>query len=85
MYAQVHFTLPQQHASLIIPTSSLVIDHAGMHVVAVDGEHKLHFIPVTIGQDMGKEVEILNGLNGSESLVASPSDLLSEGQHVEVR
>jgi RND family efflux transporter MFP subunit len=85
MYAQVHFTLPQQHASLIIPTSSLVIDHAGMHVVAVDGEHKLHFIPVRIGQDMGKEIEILNGLNGSESLVASPSDLLSEGQHVEVR
>jgi multidrug efflux pump subunit AcrA (membrane-fusion protein) len=85
MYAQVHFTLPQQHTSLIIPTSSLVIDHAGMHVVTVDASNKVHFIPVTIGKDLGKEVEILAGLNGSETLVASPSDLLSEGQHVELR
>jgi RND family efflux transporter MFP subunit len=85
MYAQVHFTLSQQHTSLIIPTSSLVVDSAGMHVVTVDADHKLHFTPVTIGKDMGKEVEILAGLNGAESLVASPSDLLSEGQHVELR
>ncbi|SEG36511.1 RND family efflux transporter, MFP subunit [Bryocella elongata] len=85
MYAQVHFTLSQQRASLIIPTSSLVIDHSGMHVVTVDSTNKLHFIPVTIGKDLGKEIEILAGLTGSESLVASPSDLLSEGQHVELR
>ena len=85
MYAQVHFTLPQQHVSLIVPTSSLVIDHAGMHVVAVDAGQRVRFIPVTIGKDLGKEVEILAGLNGTESLVASPSDLLSEGEHVELR
>lgn len=85
MYAQVHFTLSQQHASLVIPTSSLVVDGAGMHVVTVNSQHNLHFVPVTIGKDMGKEVEVLAGLNGTEALVASPSDVLSEGQHVEVR
>ena len=85
MYAQVHFTLATQRSSLIIPTSSLVIDRAGMHVVSVNADHTLHFVPVTIGKDMGKEVEVLQGLNGSEALVASPSDLLSEGQHVELR
>jgi len=85
MYAQVHFTLSQQHASLVIPTSSLVVDGAGMHVVTVNSQHNLHFVPVTIGKDMGKEIEVLAGLNGSEALVASPSDVLSEGQHVEVR
>lgn len=85
MYAQVHFTLSQQRASLVIPTSSLVVDGAGMHVVTVNSQHNLHFVPVTIGKDMGKEIEVLAGLNGSEALVASPSDVLSEGQHVEVR
>lgn len=85
MYAQVKFTLPEQRASLIIPTSSLVIDRSGMHVVTVDDSHTIHFVPVTIGKDMGKQVEILNGLHGTESLVASPSDLLNEGEHVEVR
>jgi RND family efflux transporter MFP subunit len=77
MYAQVKFTLPQQRTSLIVPTSSLVVDRSGMHVVTVDGRHSVHFIPVTIGKDMGKEVEILNGLHGAEPLVSSPSDLLN--------
>ncbi len=85
MYAQVKFTLPEQRTSLIIPTSSLVVDHSGMHVVTVAANHTVHFVPVTIGKDLGKEVEILNGLHGSEPLVSSPSDLLNEGDHVEVR
>jgi RND family efflux transporter MFP subunit len=85
MYAQVKFTLPEQRTSLIIPTSSLVVDHSGMHVVTVAANHTVHFVPVTIGKDMGKEVEILNGLQGSEPLVSSPSDLLNEGDHVEER
>ena len=85
MYAQVKFTLPEQRTSLIIPTSSLVIDHSGMHVVTVAANRTVHFVPVAIGKDMGKEVEILSGLHGSEPLVSSPSDLLNEGEHVEVR
>lgn len=85
MYAQVHFTLPEQRTALIIPTSSLVVDRNGMHVVTIDAKNNVHFVPVTIGKDLGKEIEILAGINGSESLVASPSDLLSEGQHVELR
>ncbi|WP_263357293.1 efflux RND transporter periplasmic adaptor subunit [Acidicapsa ligni] len=85
MYAQIKFTLSQAHSSLIIPTSSLVIDRAGMHVVTVTANDKIHFVPVLVGRDMGTQIEVLNGLNGSESLVASPSDLLNEGQIVEVR
>jgi RND family efflux transporter MFP subunit len=85
MYAQVQFTLPEQRTSLIIPTSSLVIDHDGMHVVTVENNRKVRFVPVAIGRDMGTTVEILNGIKGSDVLVASPSDLLHDGQDVEVR
>ena len=71
-------------ASLIIPTSSLVIDHSGMHVFMVNGG-KVHSAPVVIGRDMGTQIEILSGIQASDALIASPSDLLHEGQHVEVR
>jgi RND family efflux transporter MFP subunit len=84
MYAQVKFALGDQRTSLIIPTSSLVIDHTGMHVVTVQNE-KIHFVPVVIGRDMGTQVEVLSGIQASDALVASPSDLLHEGQMVEVR
>jgi RND family efflux transporter MFP subunit len=85
MYAQIKFTLAQPRTSLIIPTSSLVIDHSGMHVVAVSRDAKLRFLPVVVGRDMGTRIEVISGLNGAESLVASPSDLLRDGEKVEVR
>ncbi len=84
MYAQVKFTLSEPRTSLIIPTSSLVIDHSGMHVVTVQ-DNKVRFVPVVIGRDMGTQVEILRGIQHSDTLVASPSDLLHDGQNVEVR
>jgi RND family efflux transporter MFP subunit len=84
MYAQVRFTLPDQRTSLIIPTSSLIIDQKGMHVVTVQND-TVHFVPVVIGKDMGTKIEILSGIQSSDALVASPGDLLYEGQHVEVR
>jgi len=85
MYAQVKFVLPQQRVSLIVPTSSLVVDHAGTHVVTVKEDHTIHMIAVLVGKDMGTTIEILGGLQGTESIVAFPNDLLSEGEHVEVR
>jgi RND family efflux transporter MFP subunit len=85
MYAQVRFTLAVQRTSLIIPTSSLVIDHSGMHVITVQNNEKVHFAPVVIGRDMGTQVEVLSGIQVSDALVASPSDLLHEGQDVQVR
>jgi RND family efflux transporter MFP subunit len=84
MYAQVKFTLANQHRSLVIPTSALVIDHTGMHVVIIQNNEKVHFAPVTIGRDLGTQVEIVKGIEPSEALVASPSDLLHEGEDVQV-
>jgi hypothetical protein len=55
-----------------------------MHVVTVQ-DNKVRFVPVLIGRDMGTQVEILRGIQSSDTLVASPSDLLHDGQEVEVR
>jgi hypothetical protein len=49
-----------------------------MHVVTVNSDRKICFVPITIGRDMGTQIEVLSGLQGSESLVTSPSDLLTE-------
>lgn len=85
MYAQVKFTLAEPRTSLIIPTSSLVIDHTGMHVVTVASDGQAHFVPVVLGRDMGTQVEILRGIESTDALVASPSDLLHDGQQVQIR
>ena len=84
MYGEVKFVITQSQPSLIIPTTALVIDKNGTHVVAVTPDDHVHFIPVEVGQDMGSQIEISHGLQGGESLVTNPSDLLSEGQKVSV-
>jgi hypothetical protein len=55
-----------------------------MHVVAIQNQDRIHFASVVIGKDMGTQVEVLSGIQASDTLVASPSDLLHEGQRVEV-
>jgi RND family efflux transporter MFP subunit len=84
MYGEVKFDITHSQPSLIIPTTALVIDKNGTHVVAVTSDDHVHFIPVAIGQDMGSQIEISRGLRGGESLVTNPSDLLSEGQKVSI-
>lgn len=85
MYAQVKFVLTRNRPAMIIPSNALVVDKSGMHVVSVTSEGKIHSIPVEVGQDMGTQVEIIQGLTGKESLVSNPGDLLTEGQQVEVK
>ena len=69
---------------LVVPANVLVVDQAGTHVVIVDAEQRIAFRPVKLGRDFGREVEILDGTNPGDVLVASPSDLLVEGEKVTV-
>jgi hypothetical protein len=43
-----------------------------MDVVTIQNNEKVHVFPVTIGQDMGTEVEILGGIQAADAGVASP-------------
>jgi hypothetical protein len=40
---------------------------------------------VVIGKDLGTTIEVIGGLQGNEALVTTPNDLLTEGEHVEIR
>jgi RND family efflux transporter MFP subunit len=84
MYGEVNFDITASQPSLIIPSTALVIDKNGMHVVSVSADSRVHFVTVDIGQDQGSQVEISQGLRGGETLVSNPSDLLSDGEKVSV-
>ncbi len=82
MYGEIKFDVTGSHPSLIIPSTALVVDKNGMHVVSVSADNRVHIVPVSIGQDLGSHVEISQGLHGGETLVSNPSDLLNDGQKV---
>jgi RND family efflux transporter MFP subunit len=84
MYGEVNFDITATQPSLIIPSTALVIDKNGMHVVSVSADSRVHFVAVDIAQDQGSQVEISQGLRGGETLVSNPSDLLSDGEKVSI-
>ena len=82
-YAEVHFKMKSQSATLIIPATSLIFRAQGLRVPVVrDGKTVL--LTVTTGRDFGNTVEVLSGLTADELIVANPPDSLVEGEMVRV-
>ena len=83
-YAQVDFELPSNPNIVRIPTSALVFRERGMEVAIVGPDDKVELRPITLGRNLGTEVEVLKGLNVSDRLVNSPPDSLATGDTVHV-
>jgi membrane fusion protein, multidrug efflux system len=83
MYVQVAFPAASGSPALLVPANTLVIRAEGAQVAAVEGG-AVRYRKVALGRDFGREVEVVSGLNGEESLVASPSDRLTDGETVQV-
>jgi len=84
-YVEISINVVSSKASsLVVPANVLVVDQVGTHVVTVDAEKHIAFRPVKLGRDFGREVEIVEGIDLNHLLVASPSDLLVEGEIVKI-
>jgi len=83
-YAEVTFPAPLAHGITVIPASAAIVDAQGVNVATVDAHSKVHLIPVQIGRDQGQDVEIVHGLTGQESVIASPAGNVVEGMLVAV-
>jgi RND family efflux transporter MFP subunit len=82
-YATVNFSLPQDVASLRIPSSALIFDQGGLRVAAVQ-DGKVAFKTVTIARDLGKTVEIATGLAATDRVIETPPDGVAEGDAVHI-
>jgi RND family efflux transporter MFP subunit len=83
-YAQVHLALNQQIQRLTVPTNALLFRAEGPRAAVVGQGSKVELRPVAIGRDFGTAVEILSGLDESDSVVLSPSDSLENGEVVRI-
>jgi RND family efflux transporter MFP subunit len=81
--AQVHFKVNPVGSIFVIPVSALVFRSEGLRVGTVkDGV--AHLNPVTIGQDDGRTVQIITGLDKNDQVIQDPPDSLIDGEKVHV-
>jgi len=84
-YAQVHLQVKVTGARLQVPVNALLFRSEGLRAAVVDSNHKVHLRALTIGRDYGTTLEVLQGLNASDSIILNPADSLEEGQEVQVK
>jgi RND family efflux transporter MFP subunit len=83
-YAQVDFELPSNPNIVRVPTSALIFREHGMEVATIGAGDKIELKPVTLGRNLGTEVEVVQGLKLSDRVVNSPPDSLAAGDIVHI-
>lgn len=82
-YTEVHFDIPSNGSTLIIPSASLVFRSQGLRVPVVK-DNRVSLLPVIVGRDFGTTIEVLSGLSQEASVILNPPDSLVEGEAVRV-
>jgi RND family efflux transporter MFP subunit len=83
-YTEVHLHTSSSAPALIVPVSALILEPDGLRVGTVDANGIAHLTRVNPGRDFGTTVEILNGLQQGQGVIANPPDSLTDGEKVRV-
>lgn len=88
-YVEATLPLAQGAPALVVPPNVLQFRQQGARVATVqtgaDGVQRVALRPVTLGRDLGRLVEIRDGLQLGEVLVMNPHDAIEDGEAVVAR
>jgi RND family efflux transporter MFP subunit len=86
-YAQVHMKVRNQVVPMIIPVSALIFRTEGLQVgTVVKGPNgdQAKLVRVTLGQDDGSTVQVIQGLNADSQVIQNPPDSIIDAEPVHV-
>ncbi len=83
-YTEVHLKVPSGVPALILPVSALIFRSDGLQVGTVQNGNRAALTKITLGRDMGSEVEVVSGVTADDLVIANPPDSLISGETVRV-
>jgi RND family efflux transporter MFP subunit len=83
MYAQVDFSNSRANAPLLVPAEALMVRAEGTQIAVVGPDSTVHLQKIVIGRDYGDRLEVLQGLQVGDRIIANPDDNAREGVKVE--
>ncbi len=82
-YGEVILHLSGAVPSLIVPVPAMIFRAQGLQVATViDGKAKL--VPITVGQDDGRVVQVVTGLTADAEIIQNPPDSILDGEAVHI-
>jgi RND family efflux transporter MFP subunit len=83
-YTEVHLKVPEAVPALILPVSALIFHSEGLQIGVVENGNRATLAKITLGHDLGSEVEVVSGLSATDSVIANPPDSLIDGETVRI-
>ena len=83
-YANVRLSLVRDTVPLHIPASALMFNQNGLRVATVGADDRVVFKTVTIGRDLGKDIELASGISPDDRVIVAPPDGIDDGDRVRV-
>jgi RND family efflux transporter MFP subunit len=83
-YAEVHFKLPVNAATLRLPANTVLFRSAGLQVATLDSEKRIKLKSIVQGRDFGSSIEVLSGIAPHETVVVNPPDSIADGVQVRI-
>jgi membrane fusion protein (multidrug efflux system) len=83
-YANVRLSLQHSGVPFNIPSSALILDQNGLRVAVVGPDDRVILKTVTIGRDLGRNIELASGLSADDRVITAPPDGVANGDQVRV-
>jgi len=69
---------------LRVPASALIFRAQGAELATLGPQDRIVMKPVSVGRNLGSEIEITSGIEPSDLVVSTPLDTLENGEAVQV-
>ena len=83
-FVEVQFHMPSNPGTLRVPTTALVFNRNGTLVAQVQDDNRIALKPVSLGRNLGNEVEVRKGITTAERFIDNPQEFLASGDLVRV-
>ena len=83
-YVEAQLNLPSDPNIMLIPASAILFRQNGLEVAAVGDDDKATLKKISLGRNLGVQVEVNGGLMPSDRVVDSPPDSLGSGDVVRI-
>jgi RND family efflux transporter MFP subunit len=83
-YVEAQLNLPGDPNTMLIPSSAILFRQHGLEAAVVGDDGKITLKKISLGRNLGVQVEVTEGLTPSDRIVDSPPDSLGSGDIVRI-
>ena len=83
-YCTIELHIPRKTPSILVPADAIIFNAEGPQVAIVE-DGVVHIRKVSVARDLGKEIEVRDGVKQGDQVILNPSVDLVDGKKVHIR